>query len=30
MHEQGYITDKEFKAAYNKDLINFINPSVKK
>ena len=29
MHEQGYITDKEFKAAYNKDLINFINPSVK-
>lgn len=29
MKEQGYITDKEFKAAYNKDLIDFINPSVK-
>lgn len=29
MHEQGYITDKEFKSAYKKDLINFINPSVK-
>ena len=29
MHEQGYITDKEFKAAYNKNLIDFINPSIK-
>ena len=29
MHDQGYITDKDFKAAYHKNLIDFINPSVK-
>ena len=29
MHDQGYITDKDFKAAYHKNLIEFINPSVK-
>ena len=29
MHYQGYITDKDFKAAYHKNLIDFINPSVK-